>query len=125
MSLTQVVFPDATKTVIDYLSSVLGGTTVCGRVPNARPTEFVRVERVGGPRETRVSEAARFVVEAWAATDGRAAELLNDARGHLFDLDTGVLFGVDEYGGPTRLPDPTTNMCRYTASLTIRVRPIP
>lgn len=122
--MTLTVFPDAVASVIDYLSGQLPAVPVCGLVPNPRPAQFVRVERLGGPRETRVTEAARIAIEAWADTDAAAVALLNQARAHLFDLE-GNLFGVDEYGGPTRLPDPITDMPRYTASFTVRVRAIP
>lgn len=118
-----IVFADAEATLINYLAEQLGGV-VAGKVPNPRPAEFVRVERLGGPRETRVSEAANFAVEAWAQTDADAAALLNTARSHLFDVE-GAMFGADEYGGPTRLPDPTESMSRYSASFTIRLRAIP
>lgn len=122
--MTAAVFVDAETAVIDYLTTQLVGVPVAGKVPNPRPARFVRVERVGGARETRVSDAARFVVEAWAATDAEAAQLLNTTRAHLFDVE-GHLFGADEYGGPARLPDPLSNMSRYTASFTIRTRPVP
>lgn len=121
--MTAPLFPDATASVIGYLSPLLEEPVV-GLVPNPRPAKFVRIERLGGPRETRVSDAARVAVEAWASTDTDAAQLLNRARSHLFDVE-GDLFGADEYGGPVRLPDPTTDMSRYAASFTIRVRAIP
>jgi hypothetical protein len=117
------VFADAEAAVIGHLAAQLD-VPVAGRVPNPRPAAFVRVERLGGPRETRVSEAANFAIEAWAGTDVDASALLNTARTHLFDVE-GALFGADEYGGPTRLPDPTGSMSRYTASFAIRVRAIP
>lgn len=118
------VFVDAEAVVIDHLAARLSGVQVCGEVPNPRPARFVRVERVGGARETRVSDAARFVIEAWAGTDTDAAQLLNTTRSHLFDVE-GDLFGADEYGGPARLPDPLSHMCRYSASFTIRTRAVP
>lgn len=122
--MTATVFPDATTSVIAYLSGKITSIPVVGLVPNPRPEKFIRVERLGGPRETRVSEAARIAVEAWAKKEDDAALLLNQARSWLFDVE-GNLFGADEYGGPVRLPDPTTDMARYTASFTIRVRAIP
>lgn len=122
--MTAAVFPDAEKTVIDYLAGQLAGIQVAGKVPNPRPDQFVRIERLGGPRETRVTEAGNFAIEAWAQTDNAAADLLNAARAELFDVE-GNLFGVDEYGGPARLPDPDSAMSRYTASFTIRIRAIP
>jgi hypothetical protein len=122
--MTGVLFRDAEAEVITHLEAALPGTVVCGRVPNPRPAQFIRIERLGGGRETRVTEATRIAVEGWAEDDTTAAALLNVARQHLFDVE-GVLFGVDEYGGPVRLPDPTTNMSRYTASFTIRMRAIP
>lgn len=118
-------FPDVEVAVLAYLAEVgeLAGTQLTTLVPRNRPTEFIRVERLGGPRETRVTEAAQIAVEAWATDDTRAVELLNICRGHLYEAE-GALFGVNEYGGPTRLPDPDSNMARYTASFTIRARAI-
>jgi len=121
--MTRTIFRDAESTVIGYLDAQLAATPVVGNVPMQRPGEFVRVERLGGSRETRVTDAANLAVEAWAKTDARAAELLNEARSYLFDVE-GTLFGATEYAGPTRLPDPTSSMSRYTASFTIRVRAI-
>jgi hypothetical protein len=121
--MTETLFRDAEAVIIEHLDTALT-VPVAGRVPDPRPPRFVRVERLGGGRETRVSDAARVAVEAWAATDADAAVLLNTARQALFDAE-GTLFGVDEYGGPTRLPDPYSNMSRYTASFTVRVRALP
>lgn len=119
--MTAPVFIDAEAAIIDHLAATVP-VPVVGRVPRDRPAQFVRVERLGGARQTRVTDAASVAVEAWAGTDTAAAQLLNTVRAHLTDLE-GALFGVTEYGGPTRLPDPDSNMSRYTASFTIRTRP--
>jgi hypothetical protein len=121
--MTGTLFRTATDVVIAHLDEAMT-VPVVGRVPENRPSAFIRVERLGGGRETRVTDAARVAVEAWAATDTSAETLLNEARASLFDAE-GVMFGVDEYGGPTSLPDPYSNMSRYTASFTVRVRALP
>jgi hypothetical protein len=122
---TAAVFPDATKTVIDYLDSASSaGIQVAGGSRTRGPTEFVRVERLGGPRETRVTDAAnvrgRSVGRRPTTTP---LELLNAARAHLFDVEGSCSGSTSTAARPA--PDPTTNMSRYTASFTIRIRAIP
>jgi hypothetical protein len=118
------MFIDVEAAVIDALTPALDPVQVCTRIPTARPAELVRLFRTGGPRETRVTEAALITVEAWADLQPRALHLLNLARDVLGDLD-GALFGVSEYGGPANLPDPTTSQVRYTASFVVRARATP
>lgn len=91
------------------------------RVPEGRPTRFLRLFRAGGPSETLISENALIVLEAWAELEGDAVLLLNLGRAILFNQD-GYLFGVTEVGGPANLPDPTTSQTRYTMTLGVRAR---
>lgn len=117
-----IVFPDVEDLAISVLNTDgRSGVSWYGRVPAARPDEFGRVLRVGGVRETLISDAAELVLEAWAQTDARAVEILNLGRAILAAQDA-VLFGCREISGPANLPDPTTDQVRYTLTIQIRVR---
>jgi hypothetical protein len=119
-----IVSIDACQAVIDAINGALptfGESVPVGtRVP-AGVAEFYRVDLAGGGRETIATDAFRILLEAWAGDEQRAARLLNIGRAILF-AQTGPLFGVSEYAGPTNLPDPTTDRVRYTASLVVRAR---
>lgn len=55
-----VVMPDAVAVTVGYLRHALAAAgapvPVVSRIPNPRPKKFVRVRRVGGLRETPVSD---------------------------------------------------------------------
>ena len=102
-------------------SSLLTGLYVGTAVPATRPSEFIRVLRTGGAKETVRSEAAQITVEAWAGSEARASDLLSTARAILNAADA-QLFGVREFSGPANLPDPTTAQIRFTMSFQIRAR---
>lgn len=117
-----VKFQDVPKLVCDYLRHpLLVGVPVGTKVPPTRPAEFIRVLRTGGVKETLISEAAQITIEAWAQDESRASDLLSTARAILNAAD-GRLFGVNEFGGPANLPDPTTAQIRFTMSFQIRAR---
>jgi len=118
-----VKFIDVPAAVCSTLraSPLLTGLYVGTTVPATRPSEFFRVLRTGGPKETLKSEAAQITVEAWAGTEARASDLLSTARAILNAADA-QLFGVREFSGPANLPDPTTAQIRFTMSFQIRAR---
>lgn len=118
-----VKFVDVPMAVCHYLgaSPLLTGLYVGTTVPATRPTEFFRVLRTGGAKETLRSEAAQITVEAWAGKEDRASDLLNTARAILNAADS-QLFGVQELSGPANLPDPTTAQIRFTMSFLVRAR---
>lgn len=118
-----VKFIDAPAAVCAYLrgSSLLAGIYVGTVVPTTRPAEFFRVLRTGGIRETVRSEAAQITVEAWAANESRAYDLLSTARALLNAADSQI-YGVREFAGPANLPDPATGSIRYTMTFQIRAR---
>lgn len=91
------------------------------RVPNPRPSEFIRVMRTGGPKETLVSESAQIVVEAWSQSEQRSSLLLSQCRALLNAADE-TIFGVREFSGPANLPDPLSSQFRYTQSFQVRAR---
>lgn len=118
-----VVFPDVEALVIQVLNTdPRVPAKWATEIPAARPDEFGRVKRFGGPRESLLSENANLIVEAWALTEVRASAILNLARAVLASQD-GPLFGYSELGGPNNLPDPTVpDMARYTLNISVRVR---
>jgi len=117
-----VLFRDVEALVCDYLRHpLLGGIYVGNRVPPTRPSEFIRILRFGGMKETLISEAAIIGVEAWAQSEVRASMLLSQCRALLNAAD-GTIYGVHEVSGPANLPDPTTAQIRFTMSFQIRAR---
>lgn len=121
-----IVFPDATKLLIDYLNAELG-IPVHHEIPKPRPTAFLTVRRVGGVRQTLVSDNPMVVFEAWsnshedAHSIAQAARaLVHAARGQV--LDGVAVYGIVEISGPADLPDPLSNQPRFTFTLTVAVR---
>lgn len=117
-----IVFPDVEDLAIAAVNQDgRSGVSWYGRVPATRPDEFGRIIRVGGVRETLVSDAAMLAVEGWAQTDARAVAIVNLGRA-ILEAQDAVLFGCREISGPANLPDPTTDQVRYTLTIQIRVR---
>jgi hypothetical protein len=128
----RIVFPDAVSTVIGALNAQLddlgyANVPVRSKVPNPRPTRFVRVLRTGGPRVNIVTDSAQITVEAWAASDHDAHDLAQAARAVLNSLEGTVtsgatVYGINEFSGPAYLPDPESEQPRYTWSASVNVR---
>ncbi len=120
-----IVFPDAVDmacTVVrDIAGAALGGASVVGRIPNPRPTRFVRILLGGGVRETLITRDTTLIVEGWAQTETDALRLVEIATGVLLAVE-GDMFGGREIGAPTILPDPTSKQERATATVGVRVR---
>lgn len=121
-----VLFPDAAAAVCTLLNTTLGVTTDT-KVPNPRPDEFYRVQRVGGTSREIVVDDATIVVEAWAPTDQEAADLAQLARAHLLaaqndTYDGTLIYRVIDVGAPGLLPDPLSGSPRSTATYQVTVR---
>ena len=71
-----IIFPDAEALLIDLFVDELPGfgysIPVASRVPNPRPSTFVRVMRAGGVSRDRVIDVPTVAVEAWAPTETAA-----------------------------------------------------
>jgi len=124
-----VEFPDVTTLVVDYLAGVID-EPVYSDTPNPRPSTFVVVRRLGGPRRTLVSDGAQMMVEVWASDDVTAAGLAGVVRAYALALDGEVVAGVqfyraDELSGPQWNPDPESGSSRYTFQSTFAVRGTP
>ncbi|WP_411094323.1 hypothetical protein [Streptomyces sp. 021-3] len=125
-----VVMPDAVAVVTGYLRAALATAgepvPVVSRVPNPRPPRFVRVERIGGTRQTVVSDRPRLDFHAWAGTEADAADLAELVRA-LVAAIPGVHDGVTVYwarevGGPQWLPDDVSGTPRYAFAAEIHMR---
>lgn len=128
MAIEVIAFPDAIELTATYLRTALpsyGYTAihVGAVVPNPRPTRFVRVDRVGGPRSSLVTDTPTLVIEAWAGSIPAAHALLETCRALIYALPgTNGVSRVREFSGPGTLPDPTSNQPRATYTVQIQVR---
>lgn len=127
-----IVFPDAALLVIDYLRDELDtrgypDIHVGAKVPNPRPSKFVRVARVGGIAPFLVADDATLVVEAWETDAADAMTLAQLCRGLVRALagtavDGVPVYRVAELAGPANLPDPASDQARATFTITVRLR---
>lgn len=118
-------WPDVTGAVVDGLAVTLTSAAVGTRVPDPRPSAFVRVQRVGGPRE-QVLDRARVLVECWADTEAGAWDLsavVREAMRTLPAVDAGDVIHVTEAGGPALVGDPLTGTPRYLLTFEVTARP--
>lgn len=131
MAVEVIVFPDPVTLVTGYLSTALpaygySSIHVGARVPNPRPVRFVRVDRVGGPRSSLVTDAPTLVIEAWAGSVPAAHALLATCRGLINALPGThgdvVVSRVTEFSGPATLPDPDSDQPRATYTVQIQTR---
>lgn len=119
-------FVDAEAFLVANLS--VGVPVSTGMPADPKPPRFVRVQRIGGTRQTRVSDRPMLAVEAWATTAPLASALMTTVRQALAGLEgrsvAGVtVYDVSEVGGPVNLPHPTvTDRQRYTATFEIQIR---
>jgi hypothetical protein len=102
---------DFAGSLIVWLRTVVPEATIAGRVPTPFPAKFVRVARVGGPREYPHVDRPTVTVESWAETETAAHDLGQKVRRLIWSLRGGTLNGmaiyeVEEFGGPAWLPDP-------------------
>lgn len=121
-----VVYPDACEVVCPYLAYELG-VHVGTRVPTSRPSTFVVVRRLGGPRLNLVADNAMLGVECWADSEQEAQDLAQLSRGLIHALrgtsqDGVAVYRITEVAGPQELPDPDSDQCRYVFTLQIAMR---
>lgn len=127
-----VLFPDVVDLLREWLIDRMLTCPVYGsRVPAVRPAEFVRLVRAGGTAE-HVVDRATVLVESWAGTPQRAAEIAQQTRFELLAAAGRTLlssqgapaavYRVDESAGPADLPDPESQQDRVTFTLVVHVR---
>ena len=125
-----VLFPDIEELLCAWLRAELDDVPVGNKLPNPRPDPFVLVQRHGGTRHTIVTDAAQIGLECWARHDYEAHDLLQHCRSLLIYrlpgqiLDGHTVYRVDEFGGPSNLPDPASTSPRWVMELQVHVRGI-
>lgn len=121
-----IVFPDAVLVTIQYLRGALPGLTVVSRVPNPRPPEFVRIERLGGTRRNLILDRPRIDVECWSDSEGNAADLSATVRAYVLAMagkrSTTTVYDVREVSGPMWLPDSESGQPRYSFAVEFSTR---
>lgn len=129
-----VIYPDAELVVIDYLRSKLAtrsepfvtGVLLGNKVPSPRAARFVRVRRNGGVESAPTVDRPRIDVECWAQTDGDAADLSALCRALIRSMQNVTpVRRVDDFLGPTPIPDPESNQPRYLFTVEISMRGTP
>ena len=120
-----IIFPDAVLVVIQYLR-LHTKTPVYSRVPDPRPAEFIRVERLGGTRRNLILDRPRIDVECWSDSEAGAADLSAVVRAHVLAMagkrgDTTV-YDVAEVSGPMWLPDSVSGQPRYSFAVEFSTR---
>lgn len=99
---------DVEGEVIAALSSL--GVPVATRVPNPRPSEHVRVTRVGGDGVNLVQERPVVLIECWSSNSVAAHDLAARAY-HL--VDVAFCGPGTRPSSPVNFPDPATDASRY------------
>jgi hypothetical protein len=120
-----VKFPDAVLLAVDYLRTATGVATY-SRVPSPLPDTFIRVERLGGFRNTVATDRPRLDIECWAGTEEAAADLLSLARAYVGAMagtrGATTVYNVVEVTGPQWLPDSATGHPRYAFAVEFSTR---
>lgn len=126
-----ILFPDIEAAVMTQLESDLVDydreCPVSQSVPIARPSEFVTVQRTGGPKRDLVTDSASLTFECWSDSGGGAATLANLVRAIVHSwqgqrIGGAIVYQVQEFAGPGWLPDPVSKQARYTFTASIDVR---
>lgn len=131
-----ILFPDAEAVAIEWLRQDLvdHGTpmVVADTVPDPRKPAFVTVRRTGGPRRDLVTDMPSLTFDCWAEKASEASALANLVRALVGawrgrSADGTTVYRVDEFAGPSKLPDPASKQSRYTftASVAMRGRSVP
>lgn len=129
MAAAPIGFPDGVAVVRAYLRDALaarGETAPVGtRVPNPRPSRFIRLERVGGTRLDVITDRPRIDVQCWAEDEEAAADLAKLARALLFAMPGwrgATAYDVAEVAGPNTLPDPESGQPRVVFAVEVSLR---
>ena len=126
-----MLFPDSEAAAISWLASDLTDfdrpCTVADKVPPTRPSEFVTVQRTGGPRRDIVTDSAQLTFDSYAEKASDASTLANLVRGIVVSWAgrsrSGFsVYRVQEFSGPVLLPDPITKKPRYRFTAVLDVR---
>lgn len=127
----EVLFPDAVELTIGYLRDALDArdddTPATKDVPDPRPSLFLTVQRLGGPRIDVVTDGPQLSFEAWGDDNAAAHDLAQLARALVLGMAGRTVNGtpvyrVDELAGVNELPDPVSHQPRYTFGVIVHVR---
>ena len=98
------------------------------RVPNPRPAEFGRLQRLGGTRRSMILDEPMVGLWLWAGTSVRASELGRTTEGLLFALEGETIGGSFVYRvapisgvQTTEDPDTKTPLALLTVQITWRL----
>ncbi|MCL2379946.1 MAG: hypothetical protein FWC81_04095 [Coriobacteriia bacterium] len=72
--------------ITKWIDSLNLGLEAYTDVPAKRPAEFATVKRIGGQRDNIVIDRPRIVVQVWAASNERVAELAYQVDKHIAEL---------------------------------------
>lgn len=117
----------ALQAAIAILTPAMSPTLVAFRMPDARPTQFVRVSRVGGRMLNLVTDSPRILVECWGPDVGTVEGMCNTARAALLNSCGHYFAGVyvrewTNEQGPVDFDDPeVTDMRRWQFHGDLRV----
>lgn len=124
-----VEFPDAVDVVRAYLREALLArgldVPVRTRVPDPRPPQLVRIERVGGSRLDRITDRPRLDFECWGPDEGTLADLVKVVRALVFAIPGwrgAVAYDVVDVGGPNTAPDPVSGQERSSFAVEVSLR---
>lgn len=118
----RVEFDDVETALVAYLRAELSAIDDTARVGTKRlPTtqeRYVRVSRIGGGRETLVTDSPWVVFECWDAQDVPASRLAMVTRSIVQAMRStwvgpACLSWRSEVGGPAWNPHPETQFPRY------------
>jgi hypothetical protein len=124
-----IVFPDAEKATIDYLTPVLADFDPAIQIDvRGGGGRFVRVRRVGGAELDLAHDHPTVDVLVWHDTDWERMRLALTLWGALRAAEgdntgTAVLYYRDTVLGPRQIPDPaddTKTLCMFTVTLIVR-----
>lgn len=91
----------------------------------AKRPGYVRLRRLPGARAGVVTDDAMFTFEAYDDDEAEAEEVAELIRAILYEApyaDGSPIYLTTEVSGPQFLPDPETEMSRYTQTATVRLR---
>jgi hypothetical protein len=111
---------------IEYLREALPGASVFSRVPDPRPAEFIRIERLGGLRKSLIIDRPRIDVECWSDSEEGAEELMKRVRAYVMAMagkrGETTVYNVSEVSGPMWLPDSASGQPRYSFAVEFSAR---
>lgn len=122
-----MAYPDVLALLVAYLGPLVTPATCHTRVPDPRPTAWVQLRRVGGPRIVPVRDQPRVDFWCWAATETAASALADTVRTKVHALAGTSTLGVtcyrtEEFLGPKQDDDEKTGSPRIWMTISLLLR---